>query len=137
MTRLGITGLYLTFAGIATCANIATQWFIFRVLPAHYQLYGSMLAGTAVGLAVKYMLDKRWIFGFRADSQTHEVCTFFRYSTTGILTTLMFWGTELVFQYVFGLEIMRYIGAALGLAVGYLIKYNLDKRLVFIRVSHL
>ena len=49
----------------------------------------------------------------------------------GILTTLIFWGTETIFWLIWQNENMRELGAVLGLSLGYSIKYNLDKRFVF------
>jgi putative flippase GtrA len=48
-----------------------------------------------------------------------------------VITTLIFWGTETLFWLTWGTDLMRETGAVIGLAVGYVIKYNLDKRFVF------
>jgi putative flippase GtrA len=56
---------------------------------------------------------------------------FIRYVLTGVLTTAIFWGLELGAYHVFHLQAARYIGGAIGLAIGYWLKYQLDKRLVF------
>jgi putative flippase GtrA len=49
----------------------------------------------------------------------------------GIVTTIVFWGFEFSFHLLFETKEMRYLGGILGLAVGYLTKYHLDKRYVF------
>ena len=49
----------------------------------------------------------------------------------GLATTVIFWGFEFGFQYLFATKEMRYLGGALGLAIGYVAKYLLDKRFVF------
>ena len=41
----------------------------------------------------------------------------------GLATTVIFWGFET--------KEMRYLGGIIGLAIGYLTKYHLDKRYVF------
>ena len=51
----------------------------------------------------------------------------------GLVTTALFWGTETAFWLLWGTEAMRELGAVLGLSVGYVVKYNLDKRYVFSR----
>jgi hypothetical protein len=38
---------------------------------------------------------------------------------------------EFGFDYLFKTTEARYIGACIGLAIGYIIKYRLDKRFVF------
>ena len=49
----------------------------------------------------------------------------------GVATTLIFWGSEIIFNLLFKADIVKYIGAAVGLTIGYIIKYQLDKRFVF------
>ena len=49
----------------------------------------------------------------------------------GLATTVVFWGTEAVFHFLFDSDAMRYVGGAIGLSIGYLIKYQLDARYVF------
>jgi len=46
----------------------------------------------------------------------------------GVFTTFVFWGFEIVFDYLFD---KKYTGAIVGLLIGYIIKYNLDKKFVF------
>ena len=48
-----------------------------------------------------------------------------------MLTTAIFWGTELAFVALGDAPWLRYVGAVLGLAVGYTAKYRLDRRFVF------
>ena len=50
----------------------------------------------------------------------------------GVFTTLIFWGTELGFNAVFASGKAKYVGAVIGLTVGYVIKYFLDRKFVFI-----
>ncbi len=122
---------YAVFAGIATVANIGTQDAASRLYGGPYALYAAMAAGTMAGLVVKYFLDKRWIFGYRTRGFAHEGWKFIMYTAMGLVTTLIFWGTELAFDAAFGSRGMRYAGAVLGLAVGYWTKYRLDKKFVF------
>ncbi len=127
-----IATLYAVFAAIATAANIGAQEIALRVLSLHYELYLAMLAGTAVGLFVKYALDKRYIFEFETIGPRHEGEVFVKYTIVGGLITIVFWGFELAFDWYFGTTFMRNIGAVTGLAIGYLTKYRLDKRYVFV-----
>jgi len=53
------------------------------------------------------------------------------YTYVGIFTTCIFWGTELLFDLLLKTDSARYIGAIVGLSIGYAIKYFLDKRFVF------
>jgi putative flippase GtrA len=56
---------------------------------------------------------------------------FILYSIMGVFTTLIFWGFEIGFDYIFDSEIAKYIGAIIGLSIGYITKYFLDKKFVF------
>ena len=128
-TKLAIN--YAIFALIATAANIGTQDFVIYSYSGAYDILASVVVGTGVGLVVKYILDKRYIFCFRAHSIAQDTQTFALYSVTGLATTLVFWGFEFGFHHIFETKEMRYLGGVIGLAIGYLTKYHLDKRYVF------
>lgn len=49
----------------------------------------------------------------------------------GVFTTFIFWGVEISFDYFFKNNNAKYLGAVIGLSIGYLIKYFLDKNFVF------
>jgi len=51
----------------------------------------------------------------------------------GVVTTTIFFGFEFGFNYLFQTKELRYLGGIIGLAVGYLLKYNLDKKFVFLQ----
>ena len=128
-TRLAFN--YAIFAIIATTANIGAQDFVIRIYNGAFHIIVSIIVGTAIGLIVKYILDKRYIFQFQAHSVAHDTQTFVLYTFMGLATTVIFWGFEFGFQYIFETKEMRYLGGVIGLAIGYLIKYQLDKRYVF------
>ena len=46
-------------------------------------------------------------------------------------TTAIFWGFEYGFWLAFGTARMRYLGGVIGLVIGYVTKYHLDKHFVF------
>lgn len=123
--------LYSAFAVIAILINLLSQELSLLIYPGAYALYVSILSGTATGLVSKYLLDKIYIFNYQSNSMADDISKFVAYSVTGIVTTLIFWGFELGFEFVFATKVMRYIGAVIGLTIGYLIKYHLDKRFVF------
>lgn len=127
--KLAIT--YAILALIATGANIGAQDIAIRVYTGAFAIFISFAFGTAVGLVVKYVLDKRYIFRFRARNAAHDGKTFLLYTLMGLATTVIFAGFEFGFNHIFATKEMRYLGGAIGLAIGYLAKYNLDKRFVF------
>lgn len=126
---------YAIFALIATAANIGAQDLVIRTYSGDFDILASVIVGTGVGLVVKYILDKRYIFRFRARSVAHDTQTFALYTVMGLATTVIFWGFEFGFHQIFETKEMRYLGGVIGLAIGYLTKYHLDKRFVFKQIS--
>jgi putative flippase GtrA len=123
--------IYTFFAIIATTANLASQLLVVTLDSDPQAIFASILLGTSVGLITKYYLDKRFIFTYQTTNRIHNSKIFGLYTMTGIITTMIFWGTEFGFNSYFKSDQMRYFGGAIGLAIGYLIKYQLDKRYVF------
>lgn len=122
---------YASFALIATAGNIGAQDLVIRNYSGAFDILASVVVGTGVGLVVKYVLDKRYIFRFRALSVAHDTQTFALYTVMGLATTVIFWGFEFGFHHIFKTNEMRYLGGVIGLAIGYVAKYHLDKRYVF------
>ena len=123
--------LYSLFAALAIVLNLASQEISLQLYQGLYAIYVAIVAGTAVGLLSKYVLDKLFIFNVQTDSLGDDLTRFLAYSLTGVITTLIFWGFELTFDLLFATRQARYAGAILGLTIGYVMKYQLDKRYVF------
>ncbi|KHQ54560.1 GtrA family protein [Mameliella alba] len=122
---------YAGFAVLATLANLATQRLVLLAGDGGTAFALAVGAGTLVGLVVKYLLDKRWIFYDDATGLRAHGRKFTLYTVMGIVTTAVFWGTETAFWIFWKTDVMRELGAVLGLTIGYVIKYNLDRRFVF------
>ncbi|CAA6802134.1 MAG: Unknown protein [uncultured Campylobacterales bacterium] len=116
---------YSIFAIISTIVNLAFQYLSFYFYSGCLSLYIAIFWGTLFGLIVKYILDKNFIF---YDTSKKHSKKFALYSIMGILTTAIFCGTEIAFDHLFDL---KYTGAVVGLSIGYIIKYFLDKKYVF------
>jgi len=123
--------LYVFFAIVATLVNLFVQWFFFNFFDNKYILFLAIIAGTIAGLTVKYFLDKKWIFSFTPSDAYDNARTFFLYSLMGVLTTFIFWVSESIFYFYFSFNGSQYIGAIIGLSVGYYLKYLLDRKFVF------
>ena len=119
---------YVLFAVIATLANLAAQEAVVRLAPP---LALSIAAGTAVGFAVKYLLDRKWIFFDRFTSHREEARKLSFYGLFSIVTTLVFWGFEVAFWTIWRTDVAKYAGAVLGLAIGYVAKFMLDGAFTF------
>lgn len=131
-TALSIAVLYTLFAAFSTVLNIGSQMLSIWVYKGPYAIEISILVGTAVGLPLRYWLEKRFIFAFHSHGVRHDGQLFILYSLMGVITTAIFWGVEYAFHLVFGTDLMRYLGGAIGLSIGFFVKYQLDKKYVFI-----
>jgi putative flippase GtrA len=126
---------YCLFALIATVANIASQELSLLFYRGAGDFPAAVAVGTIVGLVVKYVLDKKYIFAFRTIDAGEDARLFVIYTCMGVITTLIFWGFEFAFDRAFQTKVARYFGAVVGLAIGYWLKYQLDKRFVFRRAD--
>lgn len=131
-TKTSIVLLYTLFAAISTLANLGTQVLVTALYVGEFSIVLSILAGTAVGLPVKYILDKKFIFRFHTRNISHDSRLFVLYALLALVSTAIFWGTEALFQLLFGTEFLRLTGGAIGLVIGYAVKYQLDKKYVFV-----
>ena len=122
---------YSFFALIATIINLFTQFISLAIYSQDFSLYIAMFFGTLTGLIAKYILDKKYIFYYVVKDKKENSQKFILYSIMGVFTTLIFWGFEIGFDYIFDSEIAKYIGAIIGLSIGYITKYFLDKKFVF------
>jgi len=122
---------YALFAALSMGVNLGTQSLVFFVISKTWNLWPGILAGTATGLVTKYVLDKRYIFFYKPKSKGDDGLRFVGYSLMGVVTTALFWSSEWAFDRFVPVTHARLIGGALGLVVGYYVKYRLDRRFVF------
>lgn len=122
---------YIVFAIASTIINLVFQYISFLAYNGFMSIYVAMFFGTLAGLILKYILDKKYIFFHIPKSKKDDGKKFLLYSLMGVFTTFIFWGFEIWFDYVIGGETGKYIGAVVGLSIGYVVKYFLDKKFVF------
>ena len=132
MTGLRRLILFVLFAVIATIANLAVQRLVLSIDRGTLGFIAAVFFGTLVGLLIKYVLDKRWIFHDVSSGVAAHSKKFALYTAMGVVTTAIFWITETVFWMVWRVDEMRELGAVIGLAIGYTVKYQLDRRYVFV-----
>jgi putative flippase GtrA len=135
MKKFVLVSRYAAFAVTAILANLGAQRLVLWFGESAVIFIFAIIVGTLVGLVVKFTLDKRFIFfdtskGLKAQGELLS-----RYSITGIVTTLIFWGSETAFWAIWRTEFMRELGAILGLGIGYIMKFNLDQRYVFVNIK--
>ncbi|MEO0624957.1 MAG: GtrA family protein [Pseudomonadota bacterium] len=131
LTARALVVRYSVFAVIATIVNLGAQRVALAFLEPPIAFPVALVAGTGLGLVVKYLLDRRWIFGLLAARPRDEARRFSLYTLTGVVTTLLFWATETAFWLAWQTDMARELGAVIGLAMGYTIKYRLDRAFVF------
>jgi hypothetical protein len=130
-----IAVLYSLFAALSTGINIVSQMLSIWTYRGPYSIELSIIVGTLSGLPLRYVLEKKFIFQYSSQNIQHDGKLFVLYSFMGVFTTLIFWLTEYAFHLMFLTDNMRYVGAILGLSLGYYVKYQLDKRYVFIKTG--
>lgn len=135
-TATKIAVLYTLFAVLSTAINIGSQMLFIWIYKGSLSVEISILFGTAMGLPLRYFLEKRYIFNFTSKNLKHDGKLFVFYSAMGVITTLIFWCTEYAFHLVYDTDLMRYLGGIIGLSIGFYLKYQLDKKYVFVKSSN-
>jgi putative flippase GtrA len=123
---------YISFALISTFANLFLQFLSFKIYNGVGAIYVAMFVGTLSGLVIKYILDKKYIFFHEVKDKKDDAKKFALYSLMGVFTTIIFWGVEISFDKIYHTPEAKYIGGLIGLFIGYIIKYFLDKKFVFV-----
>lgn len=131
MTRTELAVRYGFFAVLSTVANLAAQRASLWLHDGMFSLFLALCVGTGVGLVVKYVLDKYWIFGDFSAGAANHAKKFSLYTLMGVFTTAIFWGSETAAWMIWHTDLAREAGAVFGLTIGYVVKYQLDKRFVF------
>ena len=135
-TATKIAVLYTLFAVLSTAINIGSQMLSNWIYKGPLFVEISILVGTAMGLPLRYFLEKRYIFNFTSKNLVHDGKLFVFYSAMGVITTLIFWGTEYTVHLIYDTDFMRYFGGVFGLSIGFYVKYQLDKKYVFVNSSN-
>ena len=100
-TAVKVAVLYTLFAVLSTVINIGSQILSIWLYKGPYLIEISILVGTAAGLPLRYVLEKRYIFAFTSNNLAHDGKLFIFYSAMGLITTLIFWGTEYAFHLIY------------------------------------
>lgn len=127
--------LYISFAVISIAINIGTQFLSTVLYQGIYYIEASILIGTISGLLPRYFLDKKYIFKYKTLNFSENGRLLTLYTLMSIVTTMVFWSTEYLFHHAFQADYMRYLGGILGLTIGFIIKYQLDKKFVFVQLK--
>nr|WP_255569821.1 GtrA family protein [Actibacterium sp. 188UL27-1] len=122
---------YVVFALISTSVILGSQRLLLLIYSGWGAVELALVISTAAGLLVKYLLDKRWVFADDRTSVADHTRQFSLYALMGVFPTLILWGVQYMFWLIWATPNMLTIGGVVGLAIGYVTKYQLDKRFVF------
>lgn len=129
---MSLAARYSAFAAVAVTVNLGAQATVFSLYHGPWDLMLGMAVGTGAGLITKYVLDKYWIFYDSAPrALSAHGLQFLFYVLMGVGTTAIFWGLEYAFDRMIGTDAGRLLGGAIGMAIGYPVKYQLDRIFVF------
>ena len=90
--RYGLILRYTAFAMVATLVNLAVQRLVLAIGTGWWAFALAVGLGTLVGLVVKYLLDKRWIFQDTSTGLRAHGTRFILYTSMGLVTTAILWG---------------------------------------------
>ena len=139
--------LYLIAAFLAIFVNFGSlgffEWAVKTFFPSisdiaivsfKFWFIIALGTGTIVGFIFKFLIDKLLIFKTRTKmiETTQEL---FKYLGFAIITTFIFWGTEIAFLKILG-QNYYLLGGLIGLAIGYTLKFILDRQYVFTNMPY-
>jgi putative flippase GtrA len=131
-----IVARYILLCAIAMVTNLGMQAALSLVLvhegvEERVRLLLALSGGTMAGLVIKYILDKRYIFFDHSRGLSSHAKKFSIYTAMGLITTAIFWISEAIVFLIIPTTTGLLIGGGIGLSIGYVIKYHLDRRFVF------
>ncbi len=91
----------------------------------------ALFCGTAMGWIVKYTLDKHYVFKHETHSRVQLAGNMATHASTGVIFTLVFWTIETLFLLFVDIPGAMYLGAIVGLSLSYLLRYQVDRLIVF------
>ena len=131
-TTVKIAVLCILFAALSAVINIGSQMVLIWAYKAPFAIEVHILVGAAAGLAMHYFLEKRYIFVFTSKNLAHDGKLLFFYSAIGVITTFIYWNIEHAIHLIYDTDLIHYVGVVVGLATGYYIKFQLDKKHDFV-----
>lgn len=136
----------MIFAAICTGVNIGSQYVlklllsqieVLRILLFKQELYFyiQLCVGTFLGFVTKFVLDKFIVFEEKHRDIGHTFKQLLIYTFNAVFTTIIFWSFEFGFKFAFTFEHSELAGGFIGLAIGYTVKFFLDKKFVFVKTA--
>ncbi|MFN0201742.1 MAG: GtrA family protein [Bacteroidia bacterium] len=126
----------LNFLVMSATKNVLDYFFLMKGIPLTLVWQkmidlSAKLTGIGSGFFLKYFLDKKYVFDYQAETRKEAAKTVSLYALMSSFTTLFLFAFSELYEWCFRNEYALYVGWALGLAIGYTIKFFLDKKFVF------
>ena len=131
LSAFRILALYTLISALSIVINLSAQMLSMLGYKGANSVELSILVGTVASFPLRFLLEKRYIFNCRSRKLSQGGEMFVLYGGTSMITTLIFWGIEYSFHLACGSDVVRYVGAIVGLGIGFYVKYLLDKKYVF------
>jgi putative flippase GtrA len=119
--------LYGFFAIFTTLIFWGVQYSLTLIIGVEYYIIAGAI-GLAIGYTVKFVLDKFYVFKKKYGSTTQQTMFYVLYVLFGFISSVINLGV----QWLLGYNI---IGVLSGTIVGFLVKYLLDKFIIFRKKS--
>lgn len=131
---------YFFFAAIAILLNTLIFTLLYEwaqaVVADRFWLalaeYAAKSCGIVAGFALKYFLDKNYVFADEKKERRQEAKQIGLYGLFSVFTTLLTFALAEVGERLMHHRYEATIGWLFGLVVGYTTKYYLDKNFVFV-----
>lgn len=128
--------LYRLSAVFVIVINIGFQLLSIWAYKGTYSVEVSILVGTAASLTLLYFLEKSFMLIFATNNLAHDGRLLVFYSTMGVITMLIFWGTKYTSHLIYGAVYLRYVVGVIGLAAGFYSKYQLFKKNLYVSQNY-
>jgi putative flippase GtrA len=127
--NLIIQKLHMDFLSPWICSQVSWQFVQTFYCPESGRVLVGSVLGVGVSYIVKFILDKFIVFQKRSRDLKQTSKEFIKYFLFAILTTLINIGGQYLLYWAFSIDYI--IAGFISLAIGYIVKFLLDRKYVF------
>ncbi|TFF87419.1 MAG: GtrA family protein [Promethearchaeota archaeon] len=121
--------LYGFFAIFTTIIFWGVQYALTMLMGSEYYILAGAI-GLAIGYTIKFILDKLYVFEKKFGSSSQQTIFYVLYILFGFVSSVLNLGTQWILGF-FLLGGYNILGVLAGTVVGFLVKYILDKFIIF------
>jgi len=124
---------YFCVASSSIVLNILIQFLSVQIYRGIFFIELSIIIATLLTMPTRYFIEKNYVFyGLQKSSDS---LSFSMYTFSAIVSTIIFWSIEYSFHLIYYSDLLRYLGGILGLSIGFIIKFFIDKLYIFNTLS--